>query len=535
MKRRDMRTPLVAVLLSGFFAMSAQLGSAQETPGADVPLADEEAAVVQTPNGTLVGNATETGRQFLGVPFAEAPVGDLRWMSPQPIDAVRETRIAQDFGADCVQPVDGWNFNPSPGDEMKGSEDCLFLNIYTPRATLEDLPVMVWIHGGGFVTGSGREYDGHILAETQDVIVVTINYRLGALGFLSHPALGDAAGNFGLLDQQMALRWVERNIASFGGDPENVTVLGESAGGVSVCAHLAVPGSAGLFDRAIIQSGPCFAAPRSSADEKGVSYAENADCPPTGPEALACLRGMPASLVAAVSPGESGAGDTPWTLVNETPVLPAASVYAEGRINHVPLINGSNLDEGRLFALAALPLLEDRESYEANVRTQFPDNAERVLAEYPAEAYETPALAYSAYMTDFMFACPARETNMSLSAHMPVYAYEFRDRTGRYFVDAPPELGDLGAHHAKEIQFIFQTPSFFSGPADLTDEQMELSQQMMQAWTSFARDGSPEVIDGVDWEAMQPNAPFIYGFDTSANSMVRGFSEAHNCDFWTTQ
>jgi para-nitrobenzyl esterase len=393
---------------------------------------------------------------------------------------------------------------------------------------------MVWIHGGGFVTGSGSEYDAHILAETQDVIVVTINYRLGALGFLSHPAFGDESGNFGFLDQQTALRWVHRNIEAFRGDPERVTIFGESAGGVSVCAHLASPGSAGLFSRAINQSGPCVAFPRAAADQKGINYAQAANCPPEGEEALACLRAIPALTVAANSPGDTGAGDTPRTLVNGTPVLPDASVYASGAFNRAPVINGSNRDEGRLFAAAALPLLQNEDAYIANARTQFGANADKVLAEYPASAYDTVALAFAAYMTDFLFACPAYQVSTAMSAHTPVFAYEFSDRTGRYFRDAPPEIGSFGAHHAKEIQFIFRTPSFFSGPAEFTPEQLKLSERMMQAWASFARDGVPSIRGEATWEPMRPDATWIRHFDTTDVVSVSDFAEAHSCGFWSS-
>lgn len=519
-----MKKLLATILLLGHGLLLAQQAMAQ----------DAESKPVNAPAGNFIGIETETRRQFLGIRYAQPPIGGLRWAAPRSISDQKNVFVAQDFGSQCVQPVDGWNFNPRPGDEMKGSEDCLFLNIYTPRHDTGNKPVMVWIHGGGFVTGSGSEYDGHILAETQDVIVVTINYRLGALGFLSHPELGDASGNFGLLDQEMALQWVKRNIEAFGGDPKRVTIFGESAGGVSVCAHLAAPGSAGLFSRAINESGPCVAFPRVAADQKGINYARAASCPPRGEDAIACLRTIPALTVAANSPGETGLGDTPWTLVNGTPVLPDSSVYANGDFNVVPVINGSNRDEGRLFAAAALPLLQNEESYIANVRAQFGDNADKVLAEYPAGAYDSAALAYAAYMTDFLFACPAYQVNMEMSAHTPVFAYEFSDRTGHYFKDAPREIGSFGAHHAKEIQFIFRTPSFFSGPAEFTAEQLKLSERMMHAWATFARDGVPSIPGEPAWKTMHPDAPWIRNFDTTDVISVNGFSEAHKCGFWSS-
>lgn len=494
----------------------------------------QEIRPVDAPAGTFIGIETETGRQFRGIRFAEAPVGDLRWASPRPAPDQTGVVLAQNFGAQCVQPVDQWNFNPRPGTEMKGSEDCLFLNIYAPKNEAGNKPVMVWIHGGGFVTGSGSEYDGHILAETQDVIVVTINYRLGALGFLSHPALGDEAGNFGLLDQQLALQWVKRNIAAFGGDPQRVTIFGESAGGVSVCLQLLAPGSAGLFSRAINESGPCFAAPRSYADQNGLSYAAAAGCPQQNAEALACLRDIPAQTVSANSPGASPIGITAWSPVGGTPVIRDPASYATGEFNRVPLINGSNAEEGRLFALASLALLQSKETYIRNLRLQFGDNADRVLAQYPVENYDSVPLAYSAVITDFLFACAAYQSSAAISAHTPVYAYEFRDRTGEYTTPAPAELGSLGAYHAKEIQFIFRTPSFYSGSATFTTDQMKLSERMMQAWASFARDGVPSIPGEAAWEPTRADAPVIRNFDTTDTVSVSGFSDAHKCGFWSS-
>ncbi|MFJ3804269.1 carboxylesterase/lipase family protein [Streptomyces sp. NPDC090088] len=489
---------------------------------------------VDAPDGTFVGKTTDTGRQFLGIRYAQPPVGPLRWAAPKPVSATHQRYVAKKFGSDCVQPVNGWNFNPKPGDSMRGSEDCLFLNVYSPREDTHPKPVMVWIHGGGFVTGAGRDYDPHILAERHDAIVVTINYRLGALGFLSHPALGRESGNFGLLDQQMALQWVQRNIAAFGGDRSRVTIFGESAGGVSVCGHLRAPGSKGLFTRAIDESGPCAGIPRKVADQRGESYARAAKCPSTGQEALRCLRSIPARTVAANPPGDIAAGDTPWTLVSDTAVLPHNLDRKDGALNRVPVINGSNGDEGRLFAQAALPLLRTEADYKKNVQTQFGPKAKEVMAQYPVRNYASPALAYADYMTDFLFACPAFQADTALSQQMPVYGYEFNERTGNYWKPAPKEIPSLGAHHAKEIQFIFQTPSFFGGPADLTAKQKRLSDQMMQAWASFARDGVPAIHGQAPWKPVRQGKVLIRNLDTRGPTSVGDFAEQHKCGFWSS-
>lgn len=486
---------------------------------------------VGAPDGTYAGLATESGRQFLGIRFAQPPVGDKRWRAPEAVTPAEEIN-AQEFGARCVQPQDGWNFTPSSDTPMTGSEDCLFLNVYTPKATAGGLPVLVWIPGGGFVTGAGSDYDGHVLAETQNVIVVTMNYRLGALGFFAHPALGGAGGNFGLQDQQMALRWVQRNITSFGGDPSRVTVFGESAGGVSICGHLRSPASAGLFSGAIIQSGPCFGLPRVTAEDTGQAYADAAACRGTDEEVLSCLRRLPAAQAASITPGEVGAGSTPWTLVNGTDVLPRGSeVFTDGNFNTVPVINGTNRDEGRLFAQAALAGMKSRDDYTRNLRVQFGDSAAQVLEAYPVEAYASVPLAYAAYLTDFMFACPAEQASKAMAAHTQVYSYEFRDRSNSPGPDVEL-LPSLGAYHAKEIQFVFQTPSFFGGPADLTPGQLKLSEDIMAAWAAFARTGSPNVESGLYWPPLTEHSNEVRPLDLEGPTTIEGFSEIHNCEFW---
>ena len=222
------------------------------TAAIDVP---DDPGVVQTKEGALRGTVAADHRLFAGIPYAAPPVGPLRWQPPAPVPSWDGFRDATRPGPMCIQDVS------NDVDGRRTSEDCLTLNVWTPPPSDEPRPVMVWIHGGSFVNGSGDIYNARRLASRGDIVVVTINYRLGALGFLAHPALGPAGdvGNYGLADQQAALRWVHDNIAGFGGDPSKVTIAGESAGGMSVCDHLVAPGSEGLFSAAIIQSGPCRA------------------------------------------------------------------------------------------------------------------------------------------------------------------------------------------------------------------------------------------------------------------------------------
>ena len=265
---------LAALTLAAAGATAAQAGTGASGPGL--------APVVTTGEGAVQGSTAGTVDEFLGIPYAAPPVGNLRWRPPAPPRDWHGVRNATQFGPSCPQALTGNPLLP-PGPI---SEDCLYLNVYAPAVNSDDQggrPVLVWIHGGGLVQDGARDYDGSELA-ADGVVVVTINYRLGALGFLAHPALasrpGGAAGNYGLMDQQAALRWVQRNIARFGGDPDNVTIAGQSAGGLSVLAQMVSPGARGLFQRAIVESGtyqltePSLAA----AETAGQAFAAKAGC-----------------------------------------------------------------------------------------------------------------------------------------------------------------------------------------------------------------------------------------------------------------
>ena len=273
---------------------AAVLAVASCGPGATVAA---DRTLVQTASGAVRGALGDDHLLFAGIPYAAPPVGALRWRPPQPVQPWQGVRDASKYGPRCVQDK---AHDPDFGRSV--SEDCLTLNVWTPKSRAADaLPVMVWIHGGGFVNGSGDIYDARWLVARGGIIVVTLNYRLGALGFLAHPALaadGDV-GNYGLADQQAALRWVHDNIAGFGGDPGKVTIAGESAGAMSVCDHLVAPGSAGLFRAAVIQSGPCQAqADRTTAERASVDYAASVGCTDVQ-TAAACLRAVPSDKLEA--------------------------------------------------------------------------------------------------------------------------------------------------------------------------------------------------------------------------------------------
>src|ERR1700729_906833 len=301
--------------------------------------------VVRIDDGLVRGAGVAGVNSFLGLPYAAPPTGNLRWRPPQPAAAWSGGRDATQFGASCPAVTDPQK-TPflRPGSI---SEDCLYLNVYTPAAGPgANRPVLVWIHGGGLVQDGARNYDGTKLA-ADGAVVVTINYRLGALGFLAHPALasrpGGAAGNYGLMDQQAALRWVQRNIAQFGGDPRNVTIAGQSAGGLSVLAQLVSPGARGLFQRAIVQSGT-FALnqrPLATAEAAGETFATAVGCPD---QTAACLRSVPVSELV----GKFGV-EIPGVVDGSVLTQPIGTALARGQFARVPVINGITHDEELLF------------------------------------------------------------------------------------------------------------------------------------------------------------------------------------------
>jgi para-nitrobenzyl esterase len=325
----------------------ASRSSRRGTPGGHSSADCGAGPVVTVSGGGVRGLAVPGGYVFRGLPYAAPPAGDLRWRSPRPPAGWRGVRDATRFAPSCPQP-------PNPALTGPTSEDCLYLNVYTPTVRSSDeggLPVLVWIHGGRFTLGAGRDYDGTKLA-AGGLVVVTINFRLGALGFLAHPALasqpGGPSGNYGLMDQQAALRWVQSNIGQFGGDPRNVTIAGQSSGGTSVLAHLVCRGSRGLFHRAIVQSGS-FALTQQSlaaAEADGEAFAARASCPD---QTAGCLRRLPVADLVSNFPGAAIPGVVDGMVLEE----PVGTALAAGRFARVPILNGINHDEQRDFITAA--------------------------------------------------------------------------------------------------------------------------------------------------------------------------------------
>ena len=338
---------LAALTLGAAGVTAAKAGTATAASGSG------GSPVVPTNDGPVRGTTAGTVNEFLGIPYAAPPVGNLRWRPPQPPAGWRGVRDATQFGPSCPQPP-GPFAPPAPF-----SEDCLYLNVYTPARTGNDMgsggqggrPVLVWIHGGGLTEEAGRNYDPAKLA-ADGTVVVTINYRLGALGFLAHPALvsrpGGPSGNYGLMDQQATLRLVQDNIRHFGGNPGKVTIAGQSAGGLSVLAQMVSPGARGLFAKAIIQSGS-FALnqqPIASAEAAGETFAAQAGCPD---QTAACLRSLPVSAL--VSPNYVV---IPGVVDGKVLTEPIGTALAAGRFAGVPVLNGTNHEEERIFVSIGL-------------------------------------------------------------------------------------------------------------------------------------------------------------------------------------
>lgn len=401
---------------------------------------------------------------------------------------------------------------------------------------------MVWIHGGTFLVGSGQDANGGVLAARGKVMVVTINYRLGPLGFLALKALDSESpdhisGNYGLLDQQAALRWVRRNILAFGGDPNNITIFGESAGGISVCLQLVSPKAAGLFQRAINQSGPCQNEFKLAEGKLlGAKLAAKLGCDSSA-DIPACMRAKPTNAVLTALPANPIGGGVLWFPVVDGVVLPttAEEAFKSGKFNQVPVINGSNHDEGTLFVtlgFARQGKTMTAAQYPLIINSGFGKNAPRVLQEYPLNSYSSPTSTYSAVFTDSFFSCPIRKTTRLLSAYVPTYAYEFND------TNAPNspffDHLSLGAYHSSDIQYVFQSP-FPSGPKPgdlrLSAKQIALSNQMISYWTTFAATGRP---DGTSprWSRYQSDDSRILSFVPLATGYETGFAKDHRCALW---
>src|SRR3954453_7274493 len=521
-------------LLAAALALTVTVGGAAAAVGPDWQPASGQTRgpIVATENGAVRGQAVAGGFAFRGLPYAAPPTRNLRWRAPQRPASWGAVRAATEFAPSCPQPPS--LFVP-PGPQ---SEDCLYLNVSTPTVRQNaDRPVVVWIHGGGFTQDGALNYDGTKLAQN-GVVVVTLNYRLGALGFLAHPALaersGGPAGNYGLMDQQEALRWVKHNIARFGGDPDNVTVAGQSAGAVSLLPHLISGGSRGLFDRAIVQSGD-FAlkqVPLAAAESFGTNFARRLGCPD---QTASCLRHVPADTLVRAFPSAAIPGVVDGKVLTE----PIGTALAAGRFAHVPVLNGINQDEELIFVAglhlavsngrlvsAPEPTAETYESVIASVLGVSATRASAVAANYPFAGYPLGVLALSAVVSDADFACPALQVDRWTARKAPTFGYEFNDGT------APPIFtGPFFpvATHSSEIPYPSDQPTP-PDPTPLNPTQEALASKMRAAWAKFAATGDPGSA-GVPWPSFNVGSK-VLSLVSPQPQVDTGFATTHHCGFW---
>ncbi len=501
---------------------------------------------VKLDTGEISGTVVEKDgappvRAFKGVPFAAPPVGELRWKPPARAKKWEGVRACTKVGAACPQPAVPL-FTVAEGQ----SEDCLYLNVWTAAPageTSTKLPVMVWIHGGSYTFGSGGQdmYDGTSLAR-QGVVVVTINYRLGPFGFLSHPALSKesghgGSGNYGLLDQVAALEWVQRNIAAFGGDPGSVTIFGESAGGGSVMALLMSPLGKGLFHRAISQSGVCFARHlRTSvfgleaAEKTGEKLAEKLGCAGAADVAAALRAKSAKELLEAAAPAVNPAASEGmgFGLVVDGRVLtddPFVLMNA-GKIADVPLLMGTTADEGTIF-VTMTPHTKSAAAYRAFVRSLFATESDRVLERYAAASDEEIKDQLAALLGDSLFVAPARAF---LRAHGRVakskaYLYQFTR------VSPGAKAFGLGAYHGSELRYVFDTTAG-SSSMGMVKADHALGKTVSAAWARFAKTGDPNGGGLVEWPAFtaENDAHLEIGDRIRASSGLR----KAECDFFET-
>ncbi len=452
---------------------------------------------VTTESGVVAGRTTDGVSVWRNIPYAAAPVGELRWAAPQAAAKWDGVRDAGANGPSCPQPMLESGKANSGGAYGAVSEDCLQVNVFAPaNADPKDkngAPVMVWIHGGSHRTGAGWVYDGTSFAQ-DGIVLVTVNYRLGALGYLSHPALGQHSGNYGLMDQVAALEWVKRNIAQFGGDPGNVTLFGESAGGWSTMAVLATPSARGLYHKAIVQSGGGWYPPQTQADKDAAGVKLLAPLGVSATSTAAELRALPVEklspLVGDYTPFADG------VLMPETP----SQALARGRLPDVPLIIGWNSGEDTLMGPGPLP--------EATLK-QIPAIAKMV---YPKEAAAGDEALARVIFTDSVFGAPARWVAAKAGTGAPSWLYHFS------YVAEGYRGSVSSAGHATEIPYVFKM--WTSPVGNVGESDKPLADLMHACWAAFAKTSAP----CAQWPAYTASGDQLMEF--SADSGVRtGFKK----------
>jgi para-nitrobenzyl esterase len=537
---------VLGLALAGALALPAGAVAAVAGPTGDNASAPAgDSAIVNTKSGPVRGVVDKAYRRWQGVPFAAPPVGDLRWKAPQPVKPWQAPLDATQPRAQCEQGGLMLGGHAAPAQPTT-SEDCLYLNVTVPAdaSPKHPLPVMFWTHGGAYVIGSGSEYDARRLATTGHVVVVTINYRLGVFGFLGLKGLADS-GDFGLEDQQAALRWTRENIAAFGGDAHNVTMFGESAGGFSTCAQLTSPAADKLIDKAIAHSGSCSTEnytdpvtpgsgsatdvfqPLDQVQRSGTEVASSQHCDDAA-TAVDCLRKVSADTLL------NATSSRYWAPAYNTPTLPEKPLTAlkKHHFHHVPIILGTNQDEGRLFVglsydFNGQPITADQ--YGDLMRKAFGARADKISAAYPLKDYATPSLAWSRVATDRSWTCPTLFGGDELLGPLvPTYSYEFNDADAPSMFPFPKDFPP-GATHAAELQYLFDMGG---QPSQFNADQQKLANQMIGYWTRFARTGDPNGKGAPTWER------FTKPTQTQSLAPKKGgihqvnLGTEHKCELW---
>ncbi len=454
-------------------------------------------------SGRIQGETADDGiRVFRGIPFAAPPIGDLRWRPPQDVASWPGVRDATGFGAACPQaPVLArMDTRPATFDE-----DCLYLNIWTPAANPDEaLPVMVWIHGGGLSVGYSHQgmYDGTAFAK-QGVVIMSVNYRLGPLGFLAHPALSKesktgVSGNYGFLDQVASLEWVHRNVAAFGGDPRRVTIFGESAGATSVFALLASPTTKGLFQGAIAES-PWVNETNVAYQSRKTPFADSGEA--QGVVFATKLLGENASLadLRAFDADEMITTDGFAPFINvDGQFMPELSekIFAAGKQHNVPMIVGTNTNEGTMFMGGFVTCLD---AFTGPITKLYGDQAEKVLALYPAASKEDLPTVADRYITDAWF---VRASRAMLNGHGEVSSPAFQ----YHFTKKSRSIPAWGAHHANELGYVFNTYQGFGPPAEPDASELALGGAMIEYWSQFAKTGDPNTEGRPEWPTFEPGS-----------------------------
>jgi para-nitrobenzyl esterase len=520
--------------------------------GSDDPAPDP--TVVQTQQGPVKGVAANGVVTFLGVPYAAPPTGPLRWKPPAAALGRTGVLDASQLGSACLQS------GPPPTFAATGSEDCLFLNIYRPQAPSATLlPVIFAIHGGGFILGSSAFVDGTSLAKNNDVIVVSINYRLSALGFLAHPSLTaedtatHASGNYGMMDQTAALAWVKQNIAGFGGDAANVTITGGSAGGLSVFSHMVSPMSAGLFAKAAPQSGGFtrIQSTLAQSEAAGVAFGAPWNCNGAGTDAqiAACLRAMPAAttLAGTLPPPQSGTGNLPaWYPIVDGKFLTTSTstAFSAGGFGKVPLMTGVVDDEGTFFVSAAFGQNPITTATYGPVGIQgFLGLADpsAVSALYPTTQYASPNQALARVYGDYRVICGVLQDTDSIASALPAtakaYVYQFSEKAP--YQDAsslasrlpPNSTITYGAFHGSDVPYWFDQMTTNPTPLEL-----QLAQTMSKAMANFARTGDPNTAGNVpQWQPYSASQRAVFSFSHSVLNASFDAYGAHQCSYWYGQ